>query len=274
MISSGPMIRISCLGDSLSMVWGLLERQVRTCIKVTSAEQISQCHSSISKIHQRSQSSFIPVFQNFVSQHIIFFPTMYFSGAAIFAAFSFATQVFAAPSTTSTLAKRSDFVTTLQTTMNSMSSSINSSANALNASAASNGGKPTLMTSFTVLGDIGGTLTNGLGSITQLIEDPIIDFSIEEIQVLVEVLDVWAEILEVVEGIVDAVVNAFFPGLVDEFKPFIQIWINVVDAFTNPFLDFYSELVGTLTGSPELAAEINDYIAVIEKIRDDFLLSF
>ncbi len=60
----------------------------------------------------------------------------------------------------------------------------------------------------------------------------------------------------------------------DLFKPFIQIWINVVDSFTDPFLAFYTQLVGTLTGSPELAAEINGLISEITQIRDNFLLAF
>jgi hypothetical protein len=58
------------------------------------------------------------------------------------------------------------------------------------------------------------------------------------------------------------------------FRPFIQIWINVVKTFTAPFINFYTSLVATLTGSPELAAEIGGYISEIQQILDNFLLAF
>lgn len=53
-----------------------------------------------------------------------------------------------------------------------------------------------------------------------------------------------------------------------------MIWINVVKGFTAPFINFYTSLVVTLSGSPELAAEIGDYINEIQTILDNFLLAF
>lgn len=53
-----------------------------------------------------------------------------------------------------------------------------------------------------------------------------------------------------------------------------MIWINVVKGFTAPFINFYTSLVVTLSGSPELAAEIGDYINEIQTILDNLLLAF
>lgn len=47
-----------------------------------------------------------------------------------------------------------------------------------------------------------------------------------------------------------------------------------MDSFTDPFLGFYTNLVGSLTNSPELVDAINAYISEIKEIRDNFLLAF
>jgi len=49
-------------------------------------------------------------------------------------------------------------------------------------------------------------------SVAPLLENPVFNFTIEEIQTLVNVLDIYRGILSEVEMVVDAVVNTFFPG--------------------------------------------------------------
>ncbi|KFZ04469.1 hypothetical protein V502_10125 [Pseudogymnoascus sp. VKM F-4520 (FW-2644)] len=174
-------------------------------------------------------------------------------------ALSFSAQAFAAPSPNSNLVKRND-ITAIQ--------------DSFNASAATSNGKPSFSTMFTTFQGVASSMKVMSKTVTPLMQNPIADLTAEEIQVLVGVLEVYKNVLLQVEQVVDAVVNSFFPGFLDLFRPFIQIWINVVDSFTDPFFNFYTQLVSQLTGSPNLVKAINDYISEIKQIRDNFLLTF
>lgn len=69
------------------------------------------------------------------------------------------------------------------------------------------------------MGTVGGiqqlvtSFTTGVNAIAPLMENPITEFSIEEIKVLIAVLEVYKNILSAVEDTVDSVVNTFFPGM-------------------------------------------------------------
>jgi hypothetical protein len=79
-------------------------------------------------------------------------------------------------------------------------------------SAAANNGVPSLSVTFASLQGIGGSLTEMTTSVAPLLENPVFDFTIEEIQTLVNVLDIYGGVLSEAEMVVDAVVNNFFPG--------------------------------------------------------------
>jgi hypothetical protein len=79
-------------------------------------------------------------------------------------------------------------------------------------SAAANNGVPSLSVTFASLQGIGGSLTEMTTSVAPLLENPVLNFTLEEIQALVNVLDIYRGVLSEVEMVVDAVVNTFFPG--------------------------------------------------------------
>jgi hypothetical protein len=70
-----------------------------------------------------------------------------------------------------------------------------------------------------MMGTIGGiqklvtSFSDCINTVTPLIENPILDFTIEEVKVLVSVLEIYKNVLSAVEDTVDAVVNTFFPGM-------------------------------------------------------------
>lgn len=80
------------------------------------------------------------------------------------------------------------------------------------ASAKANNGKPSLMVAISTLQEIGGNLTGSVNAVASNFDNPILDFTIEDIQILVNVLGIYSSVLTTVEETVDAVVNAFFPG--------------------------------------------------------------
>ncbi|KAH8700096.1 hypothetical protein BGW36DRAFT_356771 [Talaromyces proteolyticus] len=205
---------------------------------------------------------------------------MRFSTTACLTAFILSTHVFAAPtnntlSDSSTVAfKVSAYAVELQQSVDNMASSIGENLSSINSTAPSSSGLAGLPTVIKSFQNAVESFTATKNAVLPMVENPALDFTIEEIEQLIKVLEVYKTVLSTLEQTVDAVINAFFPGLIDFFKPFIRIRINVVDSFTTPFLTFYTDLVGTLSGSPDLARLIHDYIVEIKDIRDGFLLSF